>query len=490
MIDQIGTVFWIFEAKMDKSQNFIEQSCHIIFDSIEEGIFTVDLEWRITSFNRAAEKITGVAKKKAIGRLCHEIFSTNVCKTDCILKKALKENKPVFNIPVYMCRHSDSKRVPITVNATILRDRNGRMVGGVEMFRDLSNLIKLRKFFQKQHSFENVVTKNQKMLKIFSTLRLVADSDCTVLIEGATGTGKELLAKAVHNNSPHKNGPFVPVNCGALPDSLIESELFGYKAGAFTDAKRDKPGRFERAQNGTIFLDEIGDITHALQVRLLRVLEDKAYEPLGSVRPAKTNARVVVASHRSLDEMVKEKKFREDLYFRINVMKLTLPSLSERKEDIPLLVEHFLERFNREKNKRIMGVSQEAMAVLMFYDWPGNIRELENAIEHAFVLCEKELIGLRHLPDKLLMEINSVIYSKNRTLKEVEKNAILQALHKNNWKKAVTARELGINKNTLRRKLISYGAEGLSPNKGYDEKKQTRGKKRVDRAEAGGCFPV
>jgi PAS domain S-box-containing protein len=442
---------------MQRVQDSIEKNCHIIFDSIEEGVFTVNLELRITSFNRAAEKITGISRKEAIGRPCLEVFKTNVCKIDCVFKRALKDNRPIFNMPVYMIR-SDSKRIPIAVNATVLRDARGRIIGCVETFRDLSNVSKLRKSFRKYHSFENMVGKNQKMLEIFSTLQLIAESDCTVLIEGATGTGKELLAKAVHNISPYKNGPFVPINCGALPDTLIESELFGYKAGAFTDAKKDKPGRFERAQNGTIFLDEIGDVPPALQVRLLRVIENKVYEPLGSTKPYKTNARLVVASHRNLDKLVEEKKFREDLYFRINVIKLILPPLAERKEDIPLLVDHFLDRFNR-RGKKILGLTQEATAALMLYDWPGNVRELENAIERAFVLCQKELIGLRHLPDKILMEINSTFLHSDTTLKEIEKTAIRKALIRNNWKKLQTAKELGINKNTLRRKIVAYGIE-------------------------------
>jgi transcriptional regulator with PAS, ATPase and Fis domain len=304
-----------------------------------------------------------------------------------------------------------------------------------------------------------MVSRNETMHHIFSTLVQISDSDCNVLIEGATGTGKELLARAIHNNSPYKMGPFVPVNCGALPDTLIESELFGYKAGAFTDAKTDKPGRFRRAQNGTIFLDEIGDISPAVQARLLRVLEDKTYEPLGSIHPSRTNARVVVASHRNLDKLVEEKKFREDLYFRINVMKISLPPLTERKEDIPLLVNYFIKRFNHEKDLKIMGLTHEAMAALMLYNWPGNIRELENAIEHAFVLCKKEMIDLQLLPDKILSEINVTFAGGGTMLKEIEKSAILQTLYRNDWKKSVTAKELGINKNTLRRKMIRYGIE-------------------------------
>jgi len=445
---------------MHRVQDAIEKNCHLIFDSIEDGVFTVDLEWKITSFNRAAEKITGIPRKTAIGQPCLEVFKTNVCKTDCILQRTLKYNKPVFNTPVYIIG-SDSKRIPVTVNATILRDHKNQMIGGVETFRNLSKVSNFRRSFRKYHSFEKMVSKNQKMFEIFSNLKLIADSNCTVLIEGPTGTGKELLAEAVHNNSRHKNGPFVPVNCGALPETLIESELFGYKAGAFTDAKTDKPGRFERAQDGTIFLDEIGDIPSALQIRLLRVLENKVYEPLGAVKPSKTNARVVVASNHNLENLVKEKKFREDLFFRVNIMKLTLPELAQRKEDIPLLVDHFLERFNHDKKKNVLGLTQEAMAALMFYDWPGNIRELENAVEHAFILCTEELIRLRHLPDKILMAINTTFADKNITLKEIEKNAILLALERNNWKKLQTAKELGINKNTLRRKIVSYGIEKI-----------------------------
>jgi PAS domain S-box-containing protein len=446
----------LLDSEMNSPYPSNQEYYNIILDSIEEGVFTVDLEWSITSFNKAAEKITGVSKEEAIGRLCSEVFGSNVCnKTDCAIRKAMHTDAPIINMPVYIYR-SDDQRIPISVNASILKDRNGHMIGGVETFRDLSAISRLRKSLRKQYSFENMVSKNQRMLEIFSTLLLIADSDCTVLIEGATGTGKELLAKAIHNNSPQKHGPFVPINCGALPDALIESELFGYKAGAFTDAKMDKPGRFARAQDGTIFLDEIGDISTALQTRLLRVLEEKIYEPLGSIKPNETNARVVVATHQELDKLVEEKRFREDLFFRINVMKLKLPTLVERKEDIPLLVNHFIERFNRGKKKKILGLTQEAMAAVMLYDWPGNIRELENAIEHAFVLCKEELIRLQYLPDKLLLEINAIFATNGTTLRDIEKNAILQALQRNNWKKAVTAKELGIDKNTLRRKIVRY----------------------------------
>jgi len=448
---------------MGRVQHSVAENWHIIFDSIEEGVFTVDLERRITLFNRAAEKITGISREEAVGRRCFDVFRTNVCKTDCVVQRVIRENRPVSNIPVYMIR-SSLERIPIAVNAAVLRDGENRVMGAVETFRDLSSLSNLRKSFQRYYLFENMVGKNQKMLDIFSTLELICESNCTILIEGATGTGKELLARAVHNTGPHKNGPFVPVNCGAFPDALIESELFGYKAGAFTDAKTDKPGRFDRAQNGTIFLDEIGDTPLSLQVRLLRVVENKVYEPLGSTRPSKTNARLVVASNHNLDQLVEENKFRKDLFFRINVMKFTLPALTERKEDIPLLVDHFLSVLNQGK-KKVLGLTQEAMAALMLYDWPGNIRELENTIEHAFLLCQDELIGLRHFPERILAGINAAFSHGGTTLEAIEKSAILSALKKNKWKKLQTAKELGINKNTLRRKIVTYGIEAHGPEK-------------------------
>jgi transcriptional regulator with PAS, ATPase and Fis domain len=295
------------------------------------------------------------------------------------------------------------------------------------------------------------------MLELFSLLPHIARSSSTVLIEGASGTGKELFARAIHNNSPRKNGPFIAVNLGALPDTLCESELFGYKAGAFTDAKKDKLGRFALAQDGTIFLDEIGDISQGAQVRLLRVLEQKVFEPLGSTRPVKTNARVITATHRNMAERVEQGRFRDDLFYRINVIKLSLPPLSERKQDIPILTDHFVERFGQLTGKQIVGVSRETIGGLMLHDWPGNVRELENAIEHAFVVCQDELIHLRHLPSHLVPKDQSRLVPNGSTLKEMEKRTIQEALERNNWKRVATSRELGIDKNTLRRKIKCLG---------------------------------
>ena len=435
----------------------MQKTYEIILNSIADGVYTVDPDWRVTSFNRAAELITGISREEAIGQSCFEVFRSNVCEKNCIVRRTLETKEPIVNKPIYIIR-ADKSRIPISATTAILRDTQGNVIGGVVTFRDLTTVRNLKKELLKQHTFEDIISKNAGMLNLFSILPQIAQSRSTVLIEGASGTGKELFARAIHNNSLSRKGSFVAVNCAALPDTLVESELFGYRAGAFTDAKKDKPGRFAQAQDGTIFLDEIGDVSPAIQIRLLRVVENRQYEPLGATESVHTNARIITATHRDLEKLIPEGKFREDLFFRINVVKLSLPSLAERKEDIPLLVNHFIDRFNHLNSKNVVGISQEAMAALMLHNWPGNVRELENSIEHAFVLCRKDLIGREHLPDRILPEDSaSPVLSCGLTLKEIEKRAIQSVLQKNNWKRVATARELGIDKNTLRRKIQRLG---------------------------------
>jgi PAS domain S-box-containing protein len=442
---------------MEKTPDDTQKRHHdLILDSLQEGVFTVDLNFCITSFNRAAENITGVLRAQAIGRQCFEVFRADVCETGCMLRRTIETQSPVANQSVHIYR-ADKKRIPINASTALLRDGEGQVVGGVETFQDNSAIAELQKAMRRQHSFSDIVSKNPGMRKIFGLLPQVAESGSTVLIEGASGTGKELLARAIHNHSPHRDGPFVAVNCGALPDTLIESELFGYSAGAFTDARRDKPGRFALAQGGTIFLDEIGDISPAVQVRLLRVLQQKVYEPLGSIRPVISNARVIAATHRKLDELVRKEKFREDLYFRVNVFRIFLPPLSERQEDILLLVDHFIERFNRQKGRRVSGVSRDAMRALMVHAWPGNVRELENAVEHAFILCREDFIRLEDLPGHLQPAAKPLASPEGKTLRDIEKAAILHSLRLHDGKRLAAARELGIDKNTLRRKMIRFG---------------------------------
>jgi PAS domain S-box-containing protein len=441
---------------MKASEEFLKEQHRIILDSIADGVFTVDLNWHIISFNRAAEQITGIPKEEAVGKPCYEVFRADICESGCLIRQTIETKSAIMNMPIFIYR-ADKKRIPISVTTTLLKDTAGKVIGGVETFRDLTAIKQLQDALRKKSSFEDIVSKNEKMFKLFSILPQIAESNSTVLIEGASGTGKELFARALHNSGPNKDGPFVAVNCGALPDTLIESELFGYKAGAFTNARQDKPGRFAMAQNGTIFLDEIGDVSPAIQIRLLRVLQEKVYEPLGGTQAVKTNARVIAATHRNLEKLVAEGNFREDLYFRINVIKLSIPPLAERKEDIPLLVDHFIERLNHEKSKNIIGIDQEAITALMLHAWPGNVRELENAVEHALVLCREDMIRLRDLPAHLVPAGDAVILPQGVTIKEIEKSAILQALQRNNWKRVKTARELGIDKNSLRRKMMRFG---------------------------------
>ena len=305
-------------------------------NSIADGVFTVDLNWRITFFNRAAEEITGIPAAEALGRPCCEVFRANVCETACVLKHTLETGKQVVCQPIAILR-ADGKEIPITVSTALLKNGQGEIIGGVETFRDLSLVEDLRREIHRQYRLGDIISKSPLMQKIFALLPDIAHTDSTVLIQGESGTGKELVARALHNLSRRARGPFVAVNCGALPDTLLESELFGHTAGAFTDARRDRLGRFAMAEGGTLFLDEFGDVSPALQVRLLRVLEERAYMPLGSSKRVKADVRIITATHKDLERLVEEGAFRKDLYYRINVVKLTLPRLAERKEDIPLL---------------------------------------------------------------------------------------------------------------------------------------------------------
>ena len=429
-----------------------------ILESISDGVFTVDPEWRITSFNRAAEEITGIPRDEALGRRCSEVFRANMCESGCALRETMETSEAEVNRTAFIV-DAEGRRIPVSVSTALLRDEAGHVVGGVETFRDLSLVEELRKELEGKFEMGDMVSRSPAMRRIFEILPQVASSATTVLIQGETGTGKELLARAVHDSSPRRDGPFVAVNCGALPDTLLESELFGYKAGAFTGAERDKPGRFDLATGGTIFLDEIGDVSPALQVRLLRVLQDKTYEPLGGVETRKADARVIVATNQDLDALVETGGFRRDLFYRVNVVKIELPPLRKRKEDIPLLVDRFIERFNRIQDAAVTGVGPEAMALLMAHDYPGNVRELENIIEYAFVLCREGAIEPRHLPSELTARLprSSAAKPIAAAARAVEAQAIMDALRRNEFNRQAAADELGIHKSTLFRKIKSLG---------------------------------
>jgi len=435
----------------------------IILDSIADGVFTVDRAWNITSFNRAAERITGVSTGKAIGQKCFDVFHANICQTACALRETLKTGKEIIARHVNILNREGSV-IPVSISTAVLKDDRGETIGGVETFRDLSALEALKKEISRQYSVEDIISKNHEIQEIFDILPDVAESDSTVLIQGESGTGKELFARALHNLSRRGKGPFVAINCGALPDNLLESELFGYKKGAFTDAKKDKPGRFALAEGGTLFLDEIGDLSLFMQAKLLRVLQEREYEPLGAVSSVKANVRIVAATNKNLSDMVGRKIFREDLFYRLNIVKIELPPLRRRKEDIPLLSDYFLKKMIVKTGKNISCISDDVIGSFMRYDFPGNIRELENLLEHAFVLCRGTEISVEHLPKefrqtavttyKSCPDSNSALQDR---FKESEAGIIREALSRNHGGRSATARDLGIDPSTLWRKMKRLG---------------------------------
>jgi PAS domain S-box-containing protein len=445
-------------SKQLPAKTFAAAQTESILESISDGVFTVDADWQITSFNRAAEKITGIKRKEAIGRLCSEVFRSSMCEAECALRKTIKTGKPVIGKSGYII-DSDGTRIPISVSTAVLCDAEGNVTGGAETFRDMSELEALRQELKGKYSVGDMISRSPLMQKVFEVLPAIAASPSTVLLYGETGTGKEMVARTLHSLSLQSKGPFVAVNCGALPDTLLESELFGYKAGAFTGASKDKPGRFAMAKGGTLFLDEIADVSPAMQVRLLRVLQEKTYEPLGATKSEKSDARIIVATNKDLTERMREGSFREDLYYRINVIRVELPPLRRRKEDIPLLVEQFVSRFNHLHAKSIRGVTADALSLLMAHNWPGNVRELENVIERSFILCEHGLINIQHLPEELTARDATRVVSPNmKTDREMlDRQAILSALEKNSFNRSAAAKYLGIHKSTLFRKINSLG---------------------------------
>jgi len=442
------------KKKKTPLEPFTQNVCEIVLESISDGVFTVDHQWKIMSFNHAAEKITGISRKEAIGRHCWDVFRSNMCQDECALKKTMQEGKSFFSSSTYII-NSRKKRIPMTVFTSLLKDKNGNIIGGVETFRDHSLVEELRKKLYGSFQMGDMISRSQAMSNIFKILPKVAQSDSTVLIRGETGTGKELVAKAIHDLSPRKNNPLVAINCGALPDTLLESELFGYKTGAFTHAIKNKAGLFAIADKGTILLDEIGDTSPSFQVKLLRVLETKRFLPLGAVKKEKSDVRVIAATNKNLSKMVDAGTFRQDLFYRINVVQLKLPPLRQRMEDIPLLVDHFIASLNKIRGTSVSGINKTALGILMAHDYPGNIRELENIIEHAFVLCSEGEISQEYLPSTLTRQsiIETEVNASQFPLKTAEIKVILAFLKKNNYDRKATAKDLGIHKSTLFRKI-------------------------------------
>jgi len=446
--------------QIDEAQFF-----EAVLRCVADGVFTVDREWRISSFNRAAERITGVPAEQAVGRHCSEVLHSSLCEGACPIRETLETGNEVIDRPARILTQQ-ARSLPISASSAVLKAENGTLLGAVETFRDLSTLEQLRREIQSQYTFEDIIGRSEAFQKIFSLLPDIAVSESTVLIEGPSGSGKELLARAIHNLSQRQKRPYVVVNCGTLPSNLFESEVFGYRRGAFTDAKRDKPGRITLAEGGTIFFDEIGDLPPETQVKLLRLLQEREYHPLGGVEPLQANVRIVAATNRQLSRLVSQGRFRDDLYFRLAVVRLTVPPISERREDIPYLVEHFVERFNAKQAKRVQGVTPAVMEILMRHELKGNVRELENIIEYAFVLCHNGLIDVQHLPDDLQgRHAASSVPGPGGALplEQSEADAIRQSLSRNRGHQGRTAEELQISRTTLWRKMKKYGLHGTDP---------------------------
>jgi PAS domain S-box-containing protein len=439
----------------------------LILDNVAEGIFTVDRHFRVRFFNPAAERITGYRAAEVQGRYCHEVFRASACDRECPLRQSMRSGSTVQDYELEIRTRAGKTRT-ISVCTAPLLEADGSFQGGVETFRDLTAVQELRKEITGRYTFQDIISKNSKMLQIFKTLPNIAQSDATVLLQGRSGTGKELFAAAIHNLSPRVAGPLVTVNCGALPETLLESELFGYVKGAFTDAKQNRRGRFLAAEGGTILLDEIGDMPASMQVKLLRVLERREVQPLGSERTEHFDVRVVASTNQDLEQLVGEGRFREDLYFRLNVILIQLPDLVERVEDIPLLVEHFVERFNRRMSRNIRGMTEQAMAALMRYGFPGNVRELENMIEHAIIISTGPKLRLEDLPPHLTSGSRwpaSGLRARFRAPGAVppqpasERQQIVEVLVRNFWSLPRAARELGMHRTTLWRKVRRLGIE-------------------------------
>ena len=444
----------------------------LLLDVIDQSIFTVDRSGVITSFNRSAETTTGYTADEVIGKQCRTVFRTDLCGDACPLRRTLESGQKIVDRRVRI-RTKDGRSLPVSVTTAVLATESGQVLGGVEILTDLSPLEHLQRQLDGKYCFEDIISKSAKMQHIFDLLPMVANSDSTVLVLGESGTGKELLAKAIHHQSPRNKRPFVAVNCAAMPETLMESELFGYIRGAFTDAKRDKPGRIAQADGGTLFLDEVGDLPLSIQVKLLRFLQERAYEPLGATFTTRADVRIICATHRSLQQMVAAGAFRQDLFFRLNVMQIELPPLRERIEDVPLLAQHFVQRFRRTTGNRIEGIDEQALTALMHYTYPGNIRELQNIIERAFIICREPKIGLPALPREVLevtppqsqfganAELDRGVAEQAQLdpIHQAERDTILSALHRHGGNRSRAAAELGIHRSTLIRKIKRYGID-------------------------------
>ena len=440
--------------------HYEEQRLKNILDNLDVGIFTVNRGGLINFFNRAAETISGYDRHQLLGQSCAMIFSGEQSRDVCLLKESISSGKARSNCQGHMTDR-DGVTIPIRATYMALKNEKNIIVGGLATFQDMTLAHQLNRAISNRYTFHDMIGKDPAIRKIFEMVAVVAPSDATVLVEGATGTGKDLLAKVIHSASARAAGSFVKVNCAAIPENLIESEIFGYVKGAFTGAERDKPGRFADAEGGTIFLDEIGDLPLSLQAKLLRVLEDREFYPLGSRRTQKVDVRIISATNRQLRTLVDQGLFREDLYYRLNVMRIELPLLKDRRGDLPLLIRHIARSLCAARAVSPPAISKATMQILLNYDYPGNVRELENILEHALIICREAVIHPDHLPDyvRQTKPVNEELPAPivPAASPSPEQQRILAALEKTGGHRSKAARELGMERTTLWRKMKKYG---------------------------------
>ncbi len=429
-----------------------------VFEDLPEGVFTVDMGRRITSFNRSAERITGFGRAEVLGRHCWEIFRSDLCRRDCPLERAMRTGETRMDQDV-IARDRGGRPHSLRVNVSVLQDELGRIVGAVETFRPPAHpRPRVPVGLSGGDNFAGIIGRSAAMRRLFEMLPDVAASDANVLIQGESGTGKDLLARSLHQLSPRRNAPFVAVNCAALAETLLESELFGHEKGAFTGADRARPGRFELAGEGTLFLDEIGELKPQLQVKLLRVIEERSFERVGGARSIPLNARIISATNQNLERALREGRFREDLYYRLRTVPMHLPPLRERLEDIPTLVDHFVSRFNHRSGKRVRSVDPKVLQRFSRYAWPGNVRELERCVEHAFVFVKGPVIFARYLPEMAGYQPSDAAPEKPAGApKALDEKTLRWALSQAGGRRAEAAALLGISRTSLWRRMKQMG---------------------------------
>lgn len=424
-----------------------------ILDSIGEGLFTVNKDFKINYFNRAAERITGLKREDVYGKFCKHVFKSNRCFIKCPIAQVLETGKNIYDLESQI-RDINGNFIPTKMNVAVLRNNENEPVGGVISFRDISELQIFREKHLKKNQFYGVIGHTKVMQEIFELIEEISDSDATVLIQGESGTGKEMIANAIQATSLRKDEPFVKVNCSVFTPQLLASELFGHVKGAFTGAFKERPGRFEVADGGTIFLDEVGEMPLQMQLQLLRVLQEGTFERVGESVTRRVDVRVIAATNKNLRATIEQSNFREDLYYRLNVIPIEIPPIKKRQEDIPHLIKHFLKKFSLIYNKNIQDIDDDALELLTHYPWPGNVRELENALEYAFVRTkDKKIIEAIKLPPSI-RESGRVSLDRETSCSSNNESAnIMNLLEKHQWNKTKVAKELGIGRSTLWRKM-------------------------------------